>query len=142
MSHVLLNTIFQRNQSINNTDIVTAIEQRDKLVSDFLKMHEKVKHIQQELAEIESRIKDQHQRNRSLMADITTISSELSVTHRQEQADPKFARALKRAEEELEREKSRQEILRNVLQGLLLESGVQWVDDEHWLKVMLMLGET
>ena len=37
--------------------------------------------------------------------------------------------------------RSKREIVRNVLQGLILESGVEWADDEHLLKLMLVIGE-
>ena len=37
--------------------------------------------------------------------------------------------------------RSKREIVRNVLQGIILESGVEWADDEHLLNLMLVIGE-
>jgi len=37
--------------------------------------------------------------------------------------------------------RARRETARNILQGLILESGVEWADDEHLLKLMLIIGD-
>ena len=37
--------------------------------------------------------------------------------------------------------RAKREIALNVLQGLILESGVEWANDKHLLKLMLVIGE-
>jgi hypothetical protein len=80
-----------------------------------------------------------HTENRILMKQINEITSK-PMTKYYENSENNQAEILQ-LKINLTNARSKREIVRNVLQGLILESGVEWADDEHLLKLMLVIGE-
>ncbi|PKC07590.1 hypothetical protein RhiirA5_479526 [Rhizophagus irregularis] len=115
------------------------INHRDILVSGFLKSHQELLGIQYELTNLKKAVIVRHIENRILMRQINEITSK-PMTKYYESSGNNQAEILQ-LKINLTNARSKREIVRNVLQGLILESGVEWANDEHLLKLMLVIGE-
>ncbi|GBC08669.1 hypothetical protein RclHR1_00830020 [Rhizophagus clarus] len=115
------------------------INQRDILVSGFLKSHQELLGTQYELINLKKTVIVRHIENRILMKQINEFISK-PITKYYENPENNQAEILQ-LKVNLTNARSKREIVRNVLQGLILESGVEWADDEHLLNLMLVIGE-
>ena len=158
---VIMASLFSEGDKTSHENCLNRmINQRDLLVSEFLKSHQELLSVQYELTELKQAVIGlfcifycktiiicdtkililifhlvRHKENRILMKKI----NELTFKPRYENLENnEIILQLKR---NLMNVRAKREIVRNVLQGLILESGVDWADDEHLLKLMLVIGE-
>ncbi|KAF9583016.1 hypothetical protein BGW38_010419 [Lunasporangiospora selenospora] len=126
-----------RNKVIDK-GLLDQIDERDRLVSEFLKIHQELQGVQRELSPIQTEVLDCQNENRNLVRAVEEATATLrdsSITKDTE----KSRLSEKRTEEELKALSVKYNVISNVLQGLLLESGIDWADDPHYLNVMLKL---
>ncbi|KAF9981359.1 hypothetical protein BGZ65_004036 [Modicella reniformis] len=121
--------------------LADAIQERDTAVSEYLRTHRELQQARQELSASQIQVLDCQDDNRKLvqlLSNETAAAKEATVSR---DSDGN-RRAAQRMEEELKKVIVKEDIVSNVLQGLLLESGVDWVNDPHYLDVMLKLKRT
>ncbi|CAI2163060.1 11383_t:CDS:2 [Funneliformis geosporum] len=118
------------------------INKRDLLVSEFLKSHQELLKVQNDLTNLKKAVIARHRENRTVMTKINElISNPIEKYYENSGNNRAKTLQLKSLTNDLANARSKREIARNILQGLILESGVDWVNDEHLLKLMLMIGE-
>ncbi len=81
-----------------------------------------------------------HRKNRILMTQINELISK-STEKSHVNSENSQAEIILQLRRNLANVRARRETARNILQGLILESGVEWADDEHLLKLMLIIGD-
>ncbi|CAG8514903.1 3635_t:CDS:2 [Ambispora leptoticha] len=148
---VILETLSpQRTSSSNNDNLQPSnntlnelILERDRLVTEFLKMHHELLEAQSELSKLEKKVIARHIENRKLMSEITRITeaSSISIENGSGPENSEFLGTIQRIRKDLENTLAKREIVRNVLQGLILESHVEWTEDDHLMTIMLSIGE-
>ncbi|CAG8468515.1 12465_t:CDS:2 [Ambispora gerdemannii] len=150
---VILETLFpQRSSASNNSSnnlqpssntLNELILERDRLVTEFLKMHHELLEAQFELSKHEKKVIARHIENRKLMSEINRIteSNSVSIENGSNPENSEFLETIQRIRKDLENILGKREIVRNVLQGLILESRVEWTEDDHLMTIMLSIGE-
>ncbi|CAG8610361.1 10306_t:CDS:2, partial [Cetraspora pellucida] len=106
------------------------ISERDRLVSEILKSHQELLKAQTELIELQQAVIN----NRQLMKQIHDKRTSFS-----DNSDSQDTRMIQRTKKDLADIRGKREVVRNVLQGLILESGVDWAEDEYLLNLLLMV---
>ncbi|KAJ1953727.1 hypothetical protein IWQ62_005923, partial [Dispira parvispora] len=119
--------------------LVHLAQRRAYLTSQLAQLLQEQSQLQRERVELQTSILEKQARNRQLMAQIDQCKRDHES--RTAQGDPKLRVRLETLSKELDREMSRQEVTRNVLQGLILESGINWAQDKSLCKTMKLLGE-
>ncbi|KAF9109348.1 hypothetical protein BGX27_007733 [Mortierella sp. AM989] len=120
--------------------LAKAIEERDEAVSQFLHIHKELQQIRQDLSATQVQVLDCQDNNRKLaqiLSEETAAMKEATTS----QDSGSNRRMNQRMDEELQNINIKHNVISNVLQGLLLESGVDWANDPHYLDVMLKLSE-
>ncbi|KAF0391235.1 hypothetical protein F8M41_010765 [Gigaspora margarita] len=112
------------------------IKERDRLVIEILNSHQELLKAQTELMELEQDVIKRHRDNRQLMKQIIDMR-----TSNSDDSDSQDAKMVQRTKKELVSARAKREVIRNVLQGLILESGIDWTEDEQLLNLLLMIGE-
>ncbi|KAI8388633.1 uncharacterized protein BYT42DRAFT_611655 [Radiomyces spectabilis] len=115
------------------------IEERDELLVRFMQTFESLREVKANLVNTQRQIIECHRANRQLMASIeeqNVSQSEIIV----DMHDDLAAENPEALTERIREMQNRFEIARNVLIGLILESNIDWVNDERWLSVMLRIG--
>ncbi|RIB28041.1 centromere protein H [Gigaspora rosea] len=112
------------------------IKERDRLVIEILNYHQELLKAQTELMELQQDVIKRHRDNRQLMKKIIDIRTSIS-----DDSDSQEARMVQRTKKELADARGKREVIRNVLQGLILESELDWTEDEQLLNLLLMIGE-
>ncbi|CAG8749205.1 29684_t:CDS:2 [Gigaspora margarita] len=110
------------------------IKERDRLVIEILNSHQELLKAQTELMELEQDVISSD--NRQLMKQIIDMR-----TSNSDDSDSQDAKMVQRTKKELVSARAKREVIRNVLQGLILESGIDWTEDEQLLNLLLMIGE-
>ncbi|KAF8923471.1 hypothetical protein EDD21DRAFT_421160 [Dissophora ornata] len=82
---------------------------------------------------------DLQDENRKL---VLLLSDETAATKKTANSSTQRTAQMIRIEEQLKNFTVKYNVVSNVLQGLLLESGVDWVNDAHYLDLMLKLKRT
>ncbi|KAF9365480.1 hypothetical protein BGX34_009819 [Mortierella sp. NVP85] len=118
--------------------LADAIQERDAVVSEYLLIHRDLQKARQELSTTQIQVLDCQYDNRKLVQLLSseTEAAKEATASRNPEDDQRAAR---RIEEGLKDVNIKDDIVSNVLQGLMLESGVDWVNDPHYLSVMLRL---
>ncbi|CAG8610866.1 1815_t:CDS:2, partial [Paraglomus occultum] len=111
------------------------VEERDQYVSEFLLMHQELVKVQSELSKVQLAIIARHEDNRELMKE---INDAFDISKTASSSTNSEAKALQKSHKDVI---AKRDIIRNVLQGLVLESGVRWTKDGHLLNIMLMIGQ-
>ncbi|KAF9431017.1 hypothetical protein BGZ76_000606 [Entomortierella beljakovae] len=134
----VLKGLFKGDHDSNEKSLAKSIEERDEAVSVYLHIHQELQQSRRELSTVQVQVLDCQDENRQLvqlLSDETTAMKEATTS--QDTGGNK--RMAHRMEEELKNINIKHNVISNVLQGLLLESGVDWADDPHYLDVMLKL---
>ncbi|KAF9971195.1 hypothetical protein BGZ73_005908 [Actinomortierella ambigua] len=122
---VVLRSLFSRNEKdVDKKELAKAIHERDELVSRYLLIHRDLQTARLNLASAQ---KDVLEETAALKE-----ASELQISS-------SYRKMAHRTEEELKSVTIKYNIASNVLQGLILESGVDWASDPHLLDVMYKL---
>ena len=118
-------------------EIAGLVSVRDKLVSEFLRGRRTCHTLQRELTDVTAENRRLRVANRLAMGEVQVLKAEteaLSETLLQSEG----ARQAKR---QLEMETARNTILRNVMQLLIMASGVDWAKDPELQDLLIELGE-
>ncbi|CAG8438200.1 8888_t:CDS:2 [Diversispora eburnea] len=128
IGRVIINSLYPKELelSLQNSQFNELLNTRDSFVSEFLKSHQELLKVQAEMTKLQQAIIVRQHDNRELMKKIKNIKQS-SIDFNSMQSD-------------LSNTMAKIEIVKNVLQGLILESGINWVEDEHLLKLMLKIG--
>ncbi|KAI1319077.1 hypothetical protein EDD11_004966 [Mortierella claussenii] len=135
---VILKSLFKDEQDMDGKPLATLIQERDEAVTQYLHIHRELKQVQEELSKTQIRVLDYQDENRKLaqlLSEETAAMKEASAA----QESGSNQRVSKKVEEELNNVSIKHSVVSNVLQGLLLESSVDWANDPHYLEVMLKL---
>ncbi|CAG8638327.1 6679_t:CDS:2, partial [Acaulospora morrowiae] len=132
IGRAILSSLYPPNSGSHISCLTKLVNERDSLVSEFLTSHQELLKARTELAKLQQSVIMCHNDNRELMRRIKNVRSQSSVST---SAD------LNRLQRDLSEAEAKLEVTKNVLQGLILESGVNWVADEHLLKLMLNIGK-
>ncbi|KAJ1979448.1 hypothetical protein H4R33_005710 [Dimargaris cristalligena] len=114
------------------------LHQRDKLSRELAVAMQDLAAVNDERQAIQQSLIAQHSKNRELMAKVQSIkgSSRSSATPSRTTASE-----LRKLDSEHSKLTSQLEVIRNVLQGLILESGLDWAEDKTLQDIIMMLGE-
>jgi len=124
----------QPTDSPDKLRLQNAVGYRDELVSEFLKEHDQLKKRKDHLENLRKENRVLKQRIRELQEQIDAMNKE------KKKVDPAQQTSIvHKKKEELKNMESRNAILRNVIQNLVLESGVNWAEDEQLRDLMLKL---
>ncbi|KAG0294865.1 hypothetical protein BGZ96_000276 [Linnemannia gamsii] len=118
--------------------LADAIKRRDEAVSEYLHIHKDLQMARHDLAAAQVQVLDLQDENRRLAQVLAqeTVTIKESASSQDATSNRRMAQ---RIEEELKTITIKYNVVSNVLQGLLLESGVDWSNDAHYLDVMLKL---
>ncbi|XP_022086917.1 centromere protein H-like [Acanthaster planci] len=140
LSDTLLQILFPTSPSGS-----AASQQRDKfrdltskqseLVSEVIGHHKVCQRVQDELDSVQKECVDLKKRNRDIMAELLQTNKE-----KNQQASNYDNEKHRQVQGEIQRTMSHIQIGRNILQGLILGSGVNWAEDGHLKELMLSLG--
>ncbi|KAF9287443.1 hypothetical protein BGZ88_008601 [Linnemannia elongata] len=136
---VVLRGIFRANQDEEAKVMSDAIDKRDAAVEEYLGIHKDLQIARQDLVKAQEAVIDLQDENRRLAQALAheTAAIKEGATSQEAVSNRRMAQ---RFEEELKTITIKHNVVSNVLQGLLLESGVDWSNDPHYLDVMLKLG--
>ncbi|KAG0272592.1 hypothetical protein BGZ95_011628 [Linnemannia exigua] len=126
-----------RNKVINRT-LSDAIKKRDEAVSEYLHIHKDLQIARHDLAAAQVQVLDLQDENRRL-AQALALETAVMKEGASSQDSTSNRKMAQKIEEELKTITIKYNVVSNVLQGLLLESGVDWSNDPHYLDVMLKL---
>ncbi|KAF9935274.1 hypothetical protein FBU30_004849 [Linnemannia zychae] len=121
-----------------NRILSDAIKKRDEAVSEYLHIHKDLQTARHDLAEVQVQVLDLQDENRKLAQALAQEAAAIKEGASSQDATSN-RRMTQRIEEELKTITIKYNVVSNVLQGLLLESGVDWSNDPHYLDVMLKL---
>ncbi|XP_071794564.1 centromere protein H-like [Asterias amurensis] len=140
LSDTLLQTLFPASSN------QASLEQRDKFNDSTSKQielvtevigHQKVcQRVQEELDAVRKECLEHKKKNREVMMELLQINEQ-----KEKQASNYDDDKQQQAEEEINRILSHITIGRNILQGLVVGSGVNWAEDKDLKEVMLGLGK-
>lgn len=108
------------------------INKRDKMTTQILKLLEEYNQHKLELTQLQKDIIQQHITNRQLLKDIHTLKENPTTETEGPLADLR---------QSIKEQKDYISTIRGVLNGLILESGVDWMNDEHLFSVITRIGE-
>ncbi|KAF9098968.1 hypothetical protein BGX23_004503 [Mortierella sp. AD031] len=139
--HVVLRSLFKSDYDQDEMILSEAIQRRDEAVSEYLHIHKDLQVIRHDLAAAQVQVLDLQDENRKLAQELAqeTVAIKESATSQDATSNRRMAQ---RIEEELKTITIKYNVVSNVLQGLLLESEVDWSNDPHYLDVMLKLKPT
>ncbi|KAF9354573.1 hypothetical protein BGX26_007609 [Mortierella sp. AD094] len=123
-----------------DSSLSKAIKVRDEAVSQYLHIHRELQQVRRDLSATQVQALDCQDDNRKLaqlLSEETAAMKEATAS----QDSGSNRRMAQRIEEELKNINIKHNVISNVLQGLLLESGVDWSNDPHYLDVMLKLSQ-
>ncbi|KAL0137180.1 hypothetical protein V8B55DRAFT_1546146 [Mucor lusitanicus] len=136
--HFTLSALYPRQSDHESMEIKKATEEqintRDEHVVQFMKTLKKLNKRQKELTEIQQKIMRQHEKNKDISAKVDTLRS----NKRKQNANPEATELL----QAMNAKRDQISLIRGVLNGIILESGIAWDEDERWLNTMLRIGET
>ncbi|RHZ89693.1 hypothetical protein Glove_12g39 [Diversispora epigaea] len=129
IGRVIINSLYPKESelSLQNSQFNELLNTRDSFVSEFLKSHQELLKVQAEMTKLQQAVIVRQHDNRELTKKIKKINQS-SIGLNSMQSD-------------VSNTKAKIAIVKNVLQGLILESGINWVEDEYLLKLMLKIGD-
>ncbi|KAG0313468.1 hypothetical protein BGZ97_010151 [Linnemannia gamsii] len=136
--HVVLRSLFKADYDQDEKIMADAIRRRDEAVSEYLHIHKDLQIARHDLAAVQVEVLDLQDENRKLAQALAQETAAIKEGASSQDATSN-RRMTQRIEEELKTITIKYNVVSNVLQGLLLESGVDWSNDAHYLDVMLKL---
>ncbi|KAF9905421.1 hypothetical protein EC991_001649 [Linnemannia zychae] len=136
--HVILRSLFKADHDQDEKIISDAIKRRDEAVSEYLHVHKDLQIARDDLAAAQVQVLDLQDENRRLAQALARETAVIKESASSQDATGN-RRMAQKIEEELKTITIKYNVVSNVLQGLLLESGVDWSNDPHYLDVMLKL---
>ncbi|SAL95295.1 hypothetical protein [Absidia glauca] len=130
--------------------IQSLVMQRDKLAVEEMQLLEELDNIENQTMRLHTQIIEHHQDNQQLGADLATAKEQQQQEQRQEPAsqwrNTETASVVSSQAtgdfnvDKLRDIQNRLETSKNILMGLILESGIDWASDSKWSRVMLFIG--
>ncbi|CAO3564644.1 unnamed protein product [Mortierella alpina] len=138
---VVLKSLFKGDHDQDEKSLASAIEERDEAVSKYLHIHRDLQKARRDLSAVQVQVLDCQDDNRAIAQSLALETAAMKEAMASQ--DSKSSRRMAhRVEEELKNVVIKHSVVSNVLQGLLLESGIDWANDPHYLEVMLKLRRT
>ncbi|KAJ1984759.1 hypothetical protein H4R34_000447 [Dimargaris verticillata] len=120
--------------------VAKAIIRRDELSIQLAQANHALSKLNDELYQVEAEIRQRHQQNQVIMTQVQALRQDQSTAHPLAN-DRRTSKQLRQLDTEQTQLTSRLHILQNVLQGLILESGLNWAQDKQLREMMRRLGE-
>ncbi|KAF9959467.1 hypothetical protein BGZ70_008825 [Mortierella alpina] len=138
---VVLKSLFKGDHDQDEKSLASAVEERDEAVSKYLHVHRDLQKARRDLSAVQVQVLDCQDDNRAIAQSLALETAAMKEAMASQ--DSKSSRRMAhRVEEELKNVVIKHSVVSNVLQGLLLESGIDWANDPHYLEVMLKLRRT
>ncbi|KAG0316680.1 hypothetical protein BGZ99_006746 [Dissophora globulifera] len=134
---VMLKSLFNKGDP-EEAALAAMIEERDDAVSQYLHIHKELQAVRKEVSATQLQVLDRQDENRKLVQILADETAEMKQTT----ASKDTSRVVQKIDEDLRNVTVKHNIVSNVLLGLVLESGVDWVNDPHYLDLMLKLKRT
>lgn len=109
------------------------VSQQRELAAEILAHHKHCNELRSHQEKLQTERRELTQLNRSLMTELKTEQQKSNKTENED---------LKKMLEEMEETQGYLSIVQNVLQGLIIGSGLNWAQDPKLLELMLSLGST
>ncbi|KAL9553103.1 hypothetical protein MBANPS3_003446 [Mucor bainieri] len=136
--HFTLEALYPKPSDHQSMEIKRATDEqintRDDYVVQFMKTLKKINKKQRELTEIQQKIIRQHEENRDISTKVETWRS----NKRKQNVNPEATELM----QAMNAKRDQIALVRGVLNGIILESGIAWDEDERWLNTMLRIGNT
>ncbi|KAI7908170.1 uncharacterized protein BX663DRAFT_547786 [Cokeromyces recurvatus] len=110
------------------------INRRDELVVQFMQTLNELDSKKSELTQLQRQIIKQHEVNRELTSEVNQLKSRHKVDQKVDSETMELLKAINDKKDQMS-------IIRSVLNGIILESGIPWEEDERWLQTILRIGE-
>ncbi|GJJ76533.1 hypothetical protein EMPS_08892 [Entomortierella parvispora] len=134
---LVLKSLFKSGEDAQSP-LARAIEGRDKAVTEYLHVHRDLQKTRRELSAVQMQVLDSQDENRKLAQSLAEEAEAMKEALASQDTSSN-RRMMQRTEEELKTVRMKHSVVSNVLQGLLLESDIDWANDPHYLDVMLKL---
>eukprot|EP01098_Paradermamoeba_levis_P012495 TRINITY_DN5480_c0_g1_i1.p1 TRINITY_DN5480_c0_g1~~TRINITY_DN5480_c0_g1_i1.p1 ORF type:complete len:254 (-),score=71.22 TRINITY_DN5480_c0_g1_i1:248-1009(-) len=123
------------NQNVNPEDtLANLLIERDRQSVQFLKLVEELKGREEELQKLKKENQVLRTKNRSLWENLDKPKEK----DEKKEESTKESKKLTKLKEDLDSQIAQYQILSNVFQLLIIESGVNWAKDEQWMKFMMI----
>ncbi|KAK4513113.1 uncharacterized protein ATC70_012907 [Mucor velutinosus] len=136
--HFTLEALYPKLSDHESMEVKKATEEqinaRDEHVVQFMKTLKQLNKKKKELTEIQQKIMRQHEKNKDISAKVETLRS----NKRKQNVNPEATELL----QAMNAKRDQISLIRGVLNGIILESGIAWDEDERWLNTMLRIGDT
>ncbi|KAJ1969557.1 hypothetical protein H4R35_006107 [Dimargaris xerosporica] len=120
--------------------VAKAVICRDELSAQLAQANFELGKLKDELYQVEAEIRQRHQQNQTIMAEVQALRQDQLPLHALAN-NRRDSKQLQQLDAEQTQLTSRLYILQNVLQGLILESGVNWAQDKQLRETMRRLSE-
>ncbi|KAI8138897.1 hypothetical protein BJV82DRAFT_717078 [Fennellomyces sp. T-0311] len=127
---------FKRSQAVK-----IMIRERDELTSLFLNGLEQLRKTKNEIAQTQAKAVERLQENRELVQSIREVKEQLVQELEVPSGTGLLGSQTAEPSERIDDYRTRLEIARNVLRNLILESGIDYLYDDHWYQVMAEIGD-
>ncbi|KAG5513295.1 hypothetical protein PMAC_001358 [Pneumocystis sp. 'macacae'] len=130
------------NGSLTEQDraINSSLEKCDNIISKLLKFHNFLLKNEKKILYLQKKILKSFSENEEKVKKILEITA--NIRDREEKMLSVFEKQQKeKLVKEMNDIKHRVAIVKNCLQGIILESGINWFENEHWRNIMLKTGE-
>jgi uncharacterized protein (UPF0335 family) len=77
------------------------------------------------------------QENKDLAQEIISLAAEAKAWRKEDVTDPKLRAQLDRMERELKVKKTRWQIMKNVMSGVIVGSGIDWAGDDELVQLVV-----
>ncbi|KAI7815954.1 centromere protein H (CENP-H)-domain-containing protein [Gamsiella multidivaricata] len=135
---VILKSLFKAEPDPDDKLIAAGVQERDEAVSEYLHIHRDLQHARRDLSATQVQALDYQDENRKLVQLLSQETAAMKEAATSQDSGSN-RRMLQKVEEELRNITVKHNVVSNVLQGLILESGIDWANDPHYLELMLKL---
>ncbi|KAL7336272.1 hypothetical protein PS15p_201628 [Mucor circinelloides] len=136
--HFTLEALYPKISDHDAMEIKRATEEqintRDEHIVQFMKTLKLLNKKKTELTEIQQKIMRQHEKNKDISSKVDALRSNRQTQH----ANPEATELL----QAMNAKRDQISLIRGVLNGIILESGIAWDEDERWFNTMLRIGDT
>ncbi|KAG0172244.1 hypothetical protein DFQ28_001506 [Apophysomyces sp. BC1034] len=127
------------NQLKRSQQVEDAVNERDQLVIEFMQLLDQLQKVKIKLAHTQRQITETHLENRELTQSLRQLNED-ELNDRTSAVSLTSSQDADGLADRMHEMRDRLEIARNVLIGLILESNIDYVDDEYWSGVMQRIG--
>ncbi|KAG4305856.1 hypothetical protein PORY_000766 [Pneumocystis oryctolagi] len=137
----ILHAVYLNQNSTEQDRIINfSIENCDNIISNLLKLHNILLRNEKKILPLQKKVLKLFFENKQKVEKILEITA--NIKDREERILSDLEKQQKeRLIKKMDDIKHRVTIVKNCLQGIILESGINWYENEHWRNVMFKAGE-